>query len=75
LFSEIVAILRDARDQDTIEDVDLEQLALMLVGGILLHFSLRPDLFEGRDIDGVAEQFTDLMFRMFLRGIARRPSE
>jgi AcrR family transcriptional regulator len=71
LFSEIVAILRDARDEGAIDDVDLEQLALMLVGGILLHFSLRPDLFEGQDIDSVAEQFTELMFRMFLHGIAR----
>jgi hypothetical protein len=65
-----VAILRDARDCGTIVDVDLEQLALMLVGGILLHFSLRPDLFQGRDIDRIAEEFTDLMFRMFLHGVA-----
>jgi AcrR family transcriptional regulator len=72
LFSEIVAILRDARDQGAIDDANLEQLALMLVGGILLHFSLRPDLFEGQDIDAVAEQFTELMFRMFLHGVARR---
>lgn len=72
MFSEIVAILRDARDCGAVEDVDLDQLALILVGGILLHFSLRPDLFEGKDIDRIAEEFTDLMFRMFLRGVAVR---
>ena len=74
LFAEIVALLRDARDGGAIADVDLDQLALMLIGGILLHFSLRPDLFAGRDIDRIAEEFTDLMFRMFLHGIgAVRP--
>jgi hypothetical protein len=45
----------------------------MLVGGILLHFSLRPDLFEGKDLDKVAEEFTSLMFRMFLDGLAASP--
>jgi AcrR family transcriptional regulator len=70
LFTDIVAILRDARDSGAIVDVDLDRLALMLVGGILLHFSLRPDLFAERDIDRVAEEFTDLMFRMFLHGVA-----
>jgi hypothetical protein len=70
LFAEIVTLLGDARERGVIEDVNLEQLALMLVGGILLHFSLRSDLFAGGDIDAVAEQFTALMFRMFLHGVA-----
>jgi AcrR family transcriptional regulator len=70
MFAEIVALLRDARDSGAIEPVNLHQVALMLVGGILLHFSLRPDLFADKDIDKVAQEFTDLMFRMFLNGIA-----
>jgi AcrR family transcriptional regulator len=70
LFEEIVKLLGDARDQGAIEDVNREQLALMLVGGILLHFSLRSDLFASSDIDRVAEEFTALMFRMFLHGVA-----
>jgi AcrR family transcriptional regulator len=73
MFAEIVAVLKDARDQGAIAPVDLEQVALMLVGGILLHFSLRPDLFEGKDLDKVAEEFTSLMFRMFLDGLAASP--
>jgi len=72
MFEEIVSILRDARQSKAIRDVNLDQLAMMLVGGILLYFSLRPDLFEGKDLDKVSGEFTELMFRTFLDGVAIR---
>jgi len=72
LFDEIVALLRDARNGGSIKDVDLEQLAFMLIGGILLYFTVRPDVFRDKDIDMAAAEFTDLMFRMFLDGVANR---
>ena len=71
LFEDIVSILRSARDKDVIEDVDLEQLALMLMGGVLLYFSMQPNGFEGRDVDKVSDEFTELMFHVFLRGVLR----
>jgi AcrR family transcriptional regulator len=70
LFEEIVSLLREARDHGSIEDVDLEQLAFMLIGGILLYFTVRPDVFEGKDLDKVSAEFTALMFRTFLDGVA-----
>lgn len=70
LFEEILSTLRDARDAGEIADVDLEQLAFILLGGVLLYFTVRPDVFEGKDVDKVSGEFTDLMFRMFLNGVA-----
>jgi AcrR family transcriptional regulator len=72
LFEEIVSLLRDARDGGSIRDVDLKQLAFMLIGGILLYFTVRPDVIGDKDLDNVAAEFTDLMFRMFLNGVAER---
>ena len=72
LFDEIVSLLSDARASAAIEDVDVEQLAFMLVGGILLYFTVRPELLHGKDVDRVPIEFTDLMFHMFLDGVARR---
>ena len=70
LFQEILSILRDARKSRSIKDVDVEQLAFILVGGILLYFTVRPDVFEDKDLDKVSAEFTNLMFGMFLDGVA-----
>lgn len=70
LFEEILSILQDARDAGSIADVDLEQLGFMLLGGVLLYFSVRPDVFSESNLDKISDEFTDLMFRMFLAGVA-----
>lgn len=72
LFGEVVTILRDARDGGAIEDVNLEQLAFILIGSILLYFTVRPQPFEGGDLEQASGEFTDLIFRMFLNGVAIR---
>lgn len=72
LFDEVVDILRDARESGAIQDVNLEQLTFMLIGGILLYFTIRPDMFRDKDLDSVSDEFTELMFRMFLAGVAAK---
>lgn len=72
LFDEIVAILQDARESGAIQDVDVTQLVPMLIGGILLHFTVRPNLLTDDELDKAAVEFTDLMFKMFLHGLAVR---
>jgi AcrR family transcriptional regulator len=72
LFDEIVAILQDARDSGAIQNVDVTQLVPMLIGGILLHFTVRPNLLTEDELDKMSVEFTDLMFKMFLYGVAVR---
>lgn len=70
LFGEVVAILQEARDGGAIEDVNIEQAAFMLIGSILTYFTVRPQAFEEKDLERTSAEFTDLMFRMFLHGVA-----
>lgn len=73
LFSEIVTILEEARDQGAIEDVNIEQAAFMLVGSILLYFTVRPEPLHPDIVEKTSGEFTDLLMRMFLNGLATPP--
>ncbi len=70
MFDDVVAILQDAKDQNQIKDVALDQLAFMLIGGILLYFSVNPSLPKETDLDQLADDYTRLMFMMLLDGVA-----
>lgn len=69
LFDEVVQILRDARDSGAIRDVPLDQLAIILIGGILIYFTVYPSRPIG-DLEKTANQFADTMFELLLRGVA-----
>jgi len=71
LFDEVVSILRDARDSGAIKDVSLDQLAITLIGGILLYFTVYPSRPELETIDKAADDFSDMMFDLLLRGVAQ----
>ena len=71
LFDEVVSILRDARSAGAIRNVKLDQLAITLIGGILLYFTVYPARPEQETIDQVADGFSDMMFDLFLRGVAQ----
>ena len=58
LFGEVVQILEEARESGAIEDVDMEQAAFMLIGSILLYFTVRPKPFEGKNIEKTSGEFT-----------------
>lgn len=70
LFEEVVAILRDAREAKAIKDVPLEQLAIILVGGILLHFTVYPRPPSAEKLEILANQFSDMMFDLLIGGVA-----
>jgi AcrR family transcriptional regulator len=70
LFEEVVAILRDARDAGAIRDVRLDQVAVTLIAGILLYFTVYPQSGE-ETVDEVANGFCDQMFDVLLRGLAK----
>jgi AcrR family transcriptional regulator len=75
LFADVLSILRDAKDQSEIKDVAIDQLASMLVGGILVYFTIDPANANRRDVMKMADEYTDLMFLMLLEGLAVRPGE
>lgn len=71
LFEEVVGLLRDAREAGAIRDVRLDQVAITVIAGILLNFTVYPSGKNPVDLDGETNQFCDQLFDMLLRGIAR----
>lgn len=69
LFDDVVAILGKARDKGDIEDINIEQLVLMLIGGLLLYFTVYPARPEDRDVDELADEYTEMMFKLLNNGI------
>lgn len=69
LFDEVLQILRDAREQGAIRDINLEQIAITLIGGILVYFTVYPRQAPEAGIVHDANRFCDTLFEMLLRGI------
>jgi AcrR family transcriptional regulator len=74
LFDEVLSILADARDHGAIRDVSLDQIAITLIGGILIYFTIYPQGREKQKIEQAANDFCDTMFDLLLHGIATDPS-
>ena len=75
IFEEIVKALQDAKDDDLIDEVPTEQLTFLLVGGLLVYFTLnprRPNNPDPKELDKLANEYTDMMFKLLLHGIAKR---
>jgi AcrR family transcriptional regulator len=64
LFEEVVGILSDARDAGVVRDVPIKELAVILIGGILVHFTIysssQPPSSAG---------FVDLLFELLTKGV------
>jgi AcrR family transcriptional regulator len=75
IFDEIVHTLQEAKEIELIEDVSVEQLTFLLVGGLLVYFTLNPRRPENPDpseLDRLSNEYTDMMFRLLLQGIAKQ---
>jgi len=72
LFDDVVAILRDAQQRGHIRDIDIEQLAVLLIGGLLLYFTVYPDRPGDKDRDELADDYTEMMFSVLLDGVAKK---
>jgi TetR/AcrR family transcriptional regulator len=67
LFDEVVAILDLAREQGEIREIPRSELAVVLVGAILVHFTIYPSAQQGAA--GLAPSaFVDLLFELLTRG-------
>jgi TetR/AcrR family transcriptional regulator len=75
IFQELLSILQDAKDRKVIKDVALDQLASLLVGGVLVYFTANPEVSDNtdpEDLDRISAEYTDLMFELLVDGIARK---
>jgi AcrR family transcriptional regulator len=70
LFDEVLALLHDARNTGAIREVRLEELAVTLIGGILLYFTVYPSRPPEQDLAPTANAFCDQMFDVLLRGVS-----
>lgn len=73
LFDEVLSILKDARAQGAIRDLCLEQIAITLIGGILVYFTVYPHRLADQNIEEAADKFCDTMFELLLHGITADP--
>ena len=69
LFDDVVAILARARDKGHIRDTNIEQLSLMLIGGLLLYFTVYPARPKDKTVDELAEEYTEMMFQLLDKGV------
>ena len=75
IFDEIVHALEDAKKLGLIEDVSTEQLTFLLVGGLLVYFTLnprRPKNPNPKELDQLANEYTEMTFRLLLQGVCKR---
>lgn len=69
LFEEVVAILKDARDAGLIKDVPLADLAVVLIGGILVYFTIYPSGVARSASAAASNGFVDFLFELLTRGV------
>lgn len=69
LFDDVVAILAEARDKGQIRDTNIQQLALLLIGGLLLYFTVYPSRPKEAERDQIADEYTEMIFDLLQRGV------
>ncbi|MBS1240026.1 MAG: TetR-family transcriptional regulator [Proteobacteria bacterium] len=75
IFQELRSILQDAKDRKVIKDIAIDQLASLLVGGVLVYFTANPEISnntDAKDLDRISAEYTDLVFDLLLDGISRK---
>ena len=75
IFQEVLSILQDAKDRKIIKDVAIDQLAFLLIGGVLVYFTVNPvvrDNTDPKDLDRISREYTDLMFDLLLGGVVSK---
>ena len=74
IFQEVLSILREAKNRKIIKDVAIDQLASLLIGGVLVYFTANPEVRDNAnptDLDRISREYTDLIFEL-LGGVVSR---
>lgn len=72
IFREVLSILQDAKDRKAIKDIATDQLAFLLIGGVLVYFTANPIVRDNtnlKELDRISSEYTDLMFELLLEGV------
>lgn len=69
VFEDVVAILRDGQEKGHIGEINCEQLAVLLIGALLLYFTLYSPLPENKSRSDLADEYTDMMFDLITNGV------
>lgn len=70
LFDEVVGLLGEAREAGAIGDVPIRELAVTLIGAILVHFTIYPAFTVGMADDAAPTRFVDFLFHLLGKGAA-----
>jgi AcrR family transcriptional regulator len=64
------AIIQEAQEQKQIRSIPLGNLAFMLMGSMLLYFTVNPTLPKDAELDQLADEHAELLIDIILNGIA-----
>jgi len=69
LFDEVVTILDEARAAGVIRNIPVKDLAVIMIGGILVHFTIYPPAQTQPGQNPGAPGFVDFLFELMTRGV------
>lgn len=72
LFEDLLDIMKDAQAKGQIRDINIEQLALLLIGGMLVFFTVYPGLPKDKSRDQLADEYTDMIFNLLANGVVTK---
>ena len=75
VFQELRSILEDARKRNEIKDINIDQLASLLIGGMLVYFTANSEITDNlkpEDLDRISSEYATFMFDVLLDGITIR---
>lgn len=73
-LGDLEAILAEAQAAGEIRAMALDQVTFILVGSVLVYFSVNPFLPETEDVETLADQFTDVLMDVVLNGLSVKKS-
>ncbi len=66
------AIIREAQDEGQIRPIAITNLSFVLMGSVLLYFTVNPNLPRDGEIDQLADEHAELLLDIILNGIVTR---
>jgi AcrR family transcriptional regulator len=72
LFDDVVQILEDAKQRGQINDIAVNELAVLLIGGMMLYFTTYMHRPTDKSLDQQADDYTDMIFKLLIEGIVTK---
>jgi AcrR family transcriptional regulator len=72
LFDDVVQLLKDAKQKGQINDIAINELAVLLIGGMMLYFTIYMHRPTDKSLDEQADDYTDMIFKLLDQGIRNK---